>query len=181
MPAQFRHAVDIASALPGVEESTSYGTPVLTVKGRRRGLVVVGALLLGACARHAAISGPAGAPPALVVGAFRDDYGSRHVVSASEWRHGTKNVYRIVKWNAAAQYAIARNDSTNAGEKGRYTRIDWMPLAMAPYTWAFCFTAYDAPSVEAAERTPPATRDTPRTGCGGYPFSRMAPADAPPR
>ena len=80
----------------------------------------------------------------------------------------------MVRWDAAGQYLIARNDSTNSHAPGKWTRIDWVELpGMAPYTWAFCLTAYDAPTQAAAEATPPAVRETPRTGCGGYPFSRM--------
>lgn len=44
---------------------------------------------------------------------------------------------------------------------------------LAPYTWAFCLTAYKAPTAESARATTAANRATPRTGCNGYPFSRM--------
>ena len=76
------------------------------------------------------------------------------------------------RWDG--QTLIAQNDSANAYAPGLWTRIDWVRLdGMAPYTWAFCLTAYDAPTRAAAEATPPADRATPRTGCNGYPFSRM--------
>lgn len=74
----------------------------------------------------------------------------------------------------AGQYLIARNDEGNPGDVGRWTRIDWAPLSgMAPYTWAFCLSAYDAATAGAAEATQTARRDNLRTGCGGFPFSRM--------
>ncbi len=134
-------------------------------------------LLLAAC--HSAppvVSPSATTPPALVIGSFTDDYGTRHVVSDSLWQHGTRNRYHIVQWNAAGQYLIAQNDSSNSAEKGRWSRIDWMPLeGMSPWTWGFCLTAWDAPSRAAAEATPGANRAAPRTGCGGHPFSRMTP------
>ena len=69
---------------------------------------------------------------------------------------------------------IDRNDTANTHAPGLWTRIDWVRLGgMEPYTWAFCLTAYDAPTRTAAEATPAADRATPRTGCTGYPFSRM--------
>lgn len=138
-------------------------------------------MVVAGCARHTVVSGPVGVPPAWMLDRFRDDYGSTHIITDAYWQHGTKNRYHIVKWNPARQYAIARNDAANAGERGRFTRIDWMMLDLAPYRWAFCFTVYDAPSAEAAEKTRPADRTRPRTGCGGYPFTRMAPVDPSPR
>lgn len=74
----------------------------------------------------------------------------------------------------ARRYLIAWNDSSNATAPGLWTRIDWIPLSgMPPYAWAFCLSAYEAPSRAAAEATAIARPDTPRTGCNGYPFSRM--------
>jgi hypothetical protein len=132
-------------------------------------------LLLAACHATPPIATPAAStPPALVTGTFTDDYGSRHVVSDTLWQHGTRNRYRIVRWNVAEQYLIAQNDSSNSAEKGRWSRIDWMPLTgMPPYTWGFCLTAWDAPTRATAEATPAPNRAAPKTGCGGYPFSRM--------
>jgi hypothetical protein len=44
---------------------------------------------------------------------------------------------------------------------------------MAPFSWGFCLTKYNAKSIEIAEATIPADRTNPRKGCAGYPFSRM--------
>ena len=44
---------------------------------------------------------------------------------------------------------------------------------MPPYEWAFCLSAWDAPTQADAERADIARRDTPKTGCNGYRFSRM--------
>jgi hypothetical protein len=117
-------------------------------------------------------------PPAFMLGTFRDDYGGTHVVSADWWQQGgyrdSADRYRIVKWSAAGRYLIAQNAATNASASDKWTRIDWVPLdGMAPWTWAFCFTAYDAPTRDAAEAAT-ADQANPRTGCNGYPFSRMA-------
>jgi hypothetical protein len=114
-------------------------------------------------------------PPAAILGAFTDDYEGRYTISPTLWTHGSRARYHILKWNVAEQYAIARNDDNNPGEMGLFSRFDWMPLDMAPFTWAFCMTAFKAPSADSAERTIPAKRESPRTGCGGFPFSRMKP------
>ena len=113
-------------------------------------------------------------PPALVVGEFVDDYGSRYTISAEEWFHHPASSYRIVKWNPGQQYAIAQNAPSNLRSANLWTRIDWMPLSgMPPYEWAFCLSAYEEASAAAAEATEIARRDQPKTGCSGYPFSRM--------
>ncbi len=80
----------------------------------------------------------------------------------------------MVEWHPHAQYLVAQNDASNASDAGLWTRIDWIALPdMAPYAWGFCLSAYAAPTQVDAERTTIARRDDPRTGCNGYPFSRM--------
>jgi hypothetical protein len=114
--------------------------------------------------------------PAELLGAWADDYGSRHRVSNSVWAHDGANRYQIVRWDSAGQFAIARNAASNSAQPGLFTRIDWMRLDdMAPYVWAFCLTTWDAPTADSAARVVPARRDTPRTGCGGFPFTRLKP------
>lgn len=109
-----------------------------------------------------------------MLGTWADDYGSRHAVSDTLWAHDGANRYEIVRWDSAGQFAIARNAATNAAQAGRFTRIDWMRLeGMAPYVWAFCLSIWDAPSADSAARVTVARRDTPRTGCGGFPFTRL--------
>ncbi len=110
-------------------------------------------------------------------GKFADDYGGTHVVTDSTWQQGRSATYRIVKWDSAARYVIAQNGAENPTAPGLWTRIDWITLnEMPPYTWAFCYSAYDAPTADSAEATRVARPEMPRTGCNGYPYSRLKPA-----
>lgn len=114
----------------------------------------------------------------MVLGTFEDDYSSRHVVTATEWRHGRAATYHIVEWHPAEQFLVAQNDQANPSDPGKWTRIDWMPLPPSgnndqTFTWAFCMSAYNASSREIARSTDVAKRATPRTGCNGFPFTRM--------
>jgi hypothetical protein len=119
-------------------------------------------------------------PPAMLLGAFTDDYGYQYRITPETFEILPRTRYRIMTWDSAGQYLIARADSTAARPAGLWLRIDWMQLpAMAPYTWAYCFTAYDAPTADSARATPSANRSAPRTGCGGHPFSRMKPERMP--
>lgn len=137
-------------------------------------LLPVLTLLVG-CAVHADTTrDDASAPPAMVLGDFVDDYGIGHRIDAATWLQRPDTRYRVVAWHPAAQYLIAQNDAGNRGDAGRWTRIDWMALpGMPPYEWAFCLSAWDAKTQADAERADIARRDTPKTGCNGYPFSRM--------
>lgn len=117
-------------------------------------------------------------PPALLLGSFTDDYGYAYRITHETFEMGPRTRYRIVAWEVGQQFLIARADSTAALPGGTWLRIDWTVLpAMAPYTWAYCFTAYDAPTADSARATASADRANPRTGCGGYPFSRMKRAE----
>ncbi len=112
--------------------------------------------------------------PGKFLGEFTDDYDIRYQISDSLFFQYPSNKYHIILWNTKAQYIIAKNDSLNASEKNLYTRIDYLELTgMAPYTWGFCYTIYDAPNISTAKKAAAADRGHPKTGCGGYPFSRL--------
>lgn len=108
------------------------------------------------------------------LGDFEDDYGNQFTITETQWLQRPRSRYRITMWRPQAQYLIARNDGQNPSEHGLWTRIDWMILHdMPPYRWAFCMSAYGVLSAAAAESTAVARRETPRTGCNGFPFSLM--------
>lgn len=112
--------------------------------------------------------------PAALKGNFTDDYGIRYTINDSLWMQHPRSRFHIIKWNVKDQYLIAKNDDANPGEGGLYTRIDYMQFTgMAPYQWGFCLTAYNAKTDAIAEATAQADRQHPKTGCNGFPFSRM--------
>lgn len=115
-----------------------------------------------------------GQPPDALTGTFVDDYGVTYTISPTVWQQHPDNKYRVVAWHPEAGYLVAQNDEQNVSDAGLWTRIDWIPLeGMPPYTWAYCLSAYNAPTRDAAAQTQLANKDTPRTGCNGFPFSRM--------
>ncbi|MBL0940320.1 MAG: hypothetical protein IBJ03_15605 [Gemmatimonadaceae bacterium] len=134
-------------------------------------------VLLSICTQPvtaAAQLGTSGKIPDQLLGAFTDDYRIKYQITDTLFVQGSRLKYRVLSWNPAEQYLIAQNDQSNPADGGLFTRIDWVLLTdMAPWTWAYCLTAYRAPTADSARATPPAKRDTPRTGCNGFPFSRM--------
>ena len=109
-----------------------------------------------------------------MLGTFDDDYGGKFAISPTDFVQLPRGQFHIVQWNVAQQYFIAQNDSLNRSDPSKWTRIDWLPLTgMEPYTWAFCFSAYKALTRAEAEAATIANRETPKTGCGGFPFTRM--------
>ena len=126
-----------------------------------------------------AIAGvPAGAqeaPPAALLGDFADDYGNTYSVTAKEWRQGAAGgVYHIIAWHPRERYMIVHNAPENTSHPDRYSRIDWVTFADQPeYSWGFCYSAYKEATPEAAEAKGKVDRAAPKTGCNGFPFSRM--------
>ena len=108
------------------------------------------------------------------MGAFEDDYGIAYRIGPDAWHQGERTTYLVTAWHPKEKYLVARNAPTNPSAPDRWTRIDWVQLVdMPPFTWAYCLSAYDSPTREAAETTMVARRASPRTGCNGFPFSRM--------
>ncbi|MGI9628748.1 MAG: hypothetical protein ACR2QM_18075 [Longimicrobiales bacterium] len=136
-------------------------------------LAVAVALALGACSGREDLSALS-EPPAFLVGEFIDDYGSRYSIRPDVWTHHPHASYNVVAWYIDDQFAVARNDPENPGDGNLWTRIDWVQLdGSDEYRWAYCYSTYDAATQAEAVAAVPAVRATPRTGCGGFPFSRM--------
>jgi hypothetical protein len=113
-------------------------------------------------------------PPAELLGEFEDDYESSFRITATEWMQVPSSRLHIVRWVPTERYLVAQNDAANRDSPGLWTRIDWVELdGMPPYKWGFCLSAYKAATRREAEETRIARRETPKTGCNGFPFSRM--------
>lgn len=136
-------------------------------------LVIV---LLATSCRASMGSGPR---PPFPTGAFVDDYGSTHTISAAEWRQDAYTRTQIVRWNPSARYILGRSIPKDSSGSAGWVRIDWIPLDSPPYTWAYCIIAYDKPDAASAEAVTTAKPDTPRTGCNGFPYTRLKPAAQP--
>jgi hypothetical protein len=113
-------------------------------------------------------------PEQFMYGNFTDDYGIQYEINTKTWRLLPDMTFHILSWNKKEEYLLARNDKNNPSDAGKYSRIDYMKLTgMTPYEWAFCISAYDASSIQEAEKTEVADRSNPKKGCNGFPFSRM--------
>lgn len=118
-------------------------------------------------------------PTELPLGRFADDYGITYSIRDSTWSQQPGSAYQIVETLEGELGLILKQPATDS-TAAQWTRVDWMLLDdMDPWEWAYCYSGWDLPSLEAAFDTPPADRTTPLTGCGGYPFSRMRPAAGP--
>lgn len=115
--------------------------------------------------------------PPFPTGRFVDDYGSVHRISAEEWRQDAYVQMRIRGVNPARRYLIGSAIPADSSAAARWSRVDWISLDGAPWSWAYCIIAYDRPSAALSEADTSARPETPRTGCNGFPFTRMRAAD----
>lgn len=121
-----------------------------------------------------AVTKKSGAVPAYLMGDFTDDYKIHYTINDKQWIQHPNIKYHIILANNSEQYLIASNDTNNPSEAGLYTRIDYMNFqGMEPYKWGFCLTVYNAKTDREAATKGQADRQNPKTGCGGFPFSRM--------
>lgn len=120
--------------------------------------------------------------PPFPTGRFVDDYGAQHEVSATEWLHGSYTRMRIHAWHPRERYLLAQTVPSASVDSmtNRWIRLDWVPLDMAPWSWAYCLIAYDAATAAEAEANRSARPETPRTGCGRFPFTRLREEAAAP-
>jgi hypothetical protein len=99
-----------------------------------------------------------------VDGAWVDNWGGTHVISADAWSSWGAT-YLITQYDNDAGFAIAQNGAGNEWNAGLWSRFDW--------TWidgelAYCQTAYDAATEADALGTAAADATNPDSGCGGF-------------
>jgi len=112
-------------------------------------------------------------PSALPRGTFVDDYSIEYVILDSSWTMVPGSAYVIDSVDPKERTLILRQPASDSTAV-RFTRVDWMILeGMDPWTWAYCYTGWDLATFDEAASLAPANRAEPRTGCGGFPFSRM--------
>ena len=112
--------------------------------------------------------------PKDLVGSFIDDYDIAYTITNDIWIQHPGIQYQIIQYNESGQFIIAQNDKNNPTDPNLFTRIDLMRFSgMAPFTWGFCLTDYKAVSFKKAVLSLPSDRANPRSGCNGFPFSRM--------
>ena len=124
-------------------------------------------------------------PPPWMLGTFEDDYGNRYEISEDRWVQEPDVVYEVERWTGSKSFVVARNADDNASDPGLWTRIDWVELDASStaegseasgddeWAWGFCLSTWNAGTFSQARATETADRSQPRTGCGGFPFSRM--------
>lgn len=139
---------------------------------RPRSVIALAAgILLAACSAGAQRTAPG--PPGFLLGAFEDDYGIRYEITDAVWTQLPASRYVVERWDPRG-FVIARNHPDNVEDGGLWTRIDWVRLPdMHPWEWGFCLTVWDASSPVLAEEATTADPSDPRTGCNGFPYSRM--------
>jgi hypothetical protein len=112
--------------------------------------------------------------PDFMKGTWSDDYEINYKIDDQTWEMGSEITFHVIEWNDNENYIIVENDKSNAFNAGQYSRIDYIFLNdMKSYEWAFCLTAYDKATEGDARNTSAADGENPKSGCNGFPFSRM--------
>ena len=108
------------------------------------------------------------------LGTFVDDYGIKYEIKNDSWIQEPNVKYHIIEWNEKEKFILAKNDKANPSEKELYTRIDLTNFEnMGDFRWGFCLTKYNAVSLAEARNWAAADKVNAKTGCNGFPFSRM--------
>ena len=112
--------------------------------------------------------------PKFMIGVFEDDYGVSYKIERHTIHLLPNDKYHVIQVNLNERYLILQNDSLNQFAASLYSRVDFQQLEnMNPFKWAFCFSNYEAESVEDALITDNIDKSNLKKGCNGFPFSRM--------
>jgi hypothetical protein len=120
------------------------------------------------------------APAALdvpeIAGRYDEAMFSMHTIEGDRWEIEGMDFsagFTLTVVNNGEDWAVARNDATNAFSPGLYSRFEWTMSAGSLY---YCQVAFDAADEAAALAATRPDRAAPSTsGCGGFPWSLLTP------
>ena len=141
--------------------------------------------VLALCMCLAAACTPSATPkeetlPTFMLGGFEDDYGIQYQIDEQLFQMAPSDKFHILSIHPAESFLILQNDSLNSFAPALFTRIDYQKLEnMDPYEWAFCFSSFEAKSIEEAIDSVKTQKTDLMKGCNGYPFSRMIRVEKP--
>lgn len=115
--------------------------------------------------------------PIEIAGEYADAFGTEHVVTDEMWTTTypgyATDLYQLLEYDNALDYAIAQNDPANYFYGGSYSRFDWYDDGT---TLWYCQTTYAAADAAEAEATPRGdTSDPGASGCGGFSWTNLTP------
>ncbi len=106
-----------------------------------------------------------------IIGAWADDWGGAHDISASAWA-STDSSFAITWFDNDLGALVAQNDAGNAWNPGMWSRFEW---AWIDGDLRYCQVAYDAASEADAMAAGPADPASPSSGCNGFSWTRLRP------
>ena len=120
--------------------------------------------------------------PLALVGSYADPFGGHHEISPSLWTQsgfGNPSYFHVTHFSNADQVVIAQANGHNAWNAGLWSRFDWtwFDAGDGRALW-FCQGTLDAASeADALAATPADATDPATSGCGGFGWSKVVPAD----
>ena len=107
--------------------------------------------------------------PLAIVGIYYDQYATEHSITQNRWLINVEGpeeyVYSITQYSNQEGYIIASNQSTDPGEDGFWSRIDYIQV---PSGLQACHTTYSAATEDEAFNTP---ASDPAGACTGYTYT----------
>jgi hypothetical protein len=123
---------------------------------------------------------PVDAPAVAVIeieGTYAEGTFSTHTIEGSRWTMSGMDFmagFTITRVDNAEDWAVARNDATNAFSPDLFSRFEWVSVGSELY---YCQAAFDAADEAAAVAATRPDRASPATGgCAGFPWSLLTPA-----
>ncbi len=124
-----------------------------------------------------------------IEGAYEDNYGGSHVISASAWATDYA-VFHFLEFSNEGDWAVVENDCDNSYFPGAFSRFDWAwsedgelgtagagGASQARPSFYYCQTGYDLPSPDEARALAAADSRDLRTGCNGFSWTRLDASD----
>ena len=112
-----------------------------------------------------------------IAGTYSDDWQTTHTITDSSWTMSAQgmsdSVFHIVAYDNDADFLVAQNDGNNEYNPDKWSRFDWTEREGNLY---YCQIAFDAETQQEAEANTSAARNDLEAGCGGFPWSKLTPA-----
>ncbi len=110
---------------------------------------------------------------------FGDGTGITHNIDEDSWDQLSDfgdSLFAIDSYDNPGRWVVALGDANNEFNPNLYSKFNWAWDDDSDVLY-YCTAVFDAQTVEAAQAAPDADSADLMTGCGGFPWSRLSPAE----
>lgn len=132
-------------------------------------------LILAACGAESSPAVDVAAGPLEVRGAWSDNWGTDWEITGERW-----GAWTLISFDNESNVSVVQYPADDLYSPNTFSKLVWTDVSESEGTWAYCSVNFGKETAAAAaeDQAMPDADDLEGVGCGGFPWTLMAPKAA---